>query len=46
MLFRHENIIVTPHVAFNSAEAMERILVTTLRNIAAFEAGKPVNVVT
>ena len=45
MLFRHENIIVTPHVAFNSAEAMERILVTTLQNIAAFEAGKPINVV-
>jgi D-lactate dehydrogenase len=45
MLLRHENIIVTPHVAFNSIEAMERILVTTLQNIAAFEAGKPINVV-
>jgi D-lactate dehydrogenase len=45
MLFRHENIIVTPHVAFNSVEAMERILITTLQNISAFEAGKPINVV-
>jgi D-lactate dehydrogenase len=46
MILRHENIIVTPHVAFNSVEAMERILMTTLQNIQAFEAGKPVNVVT
>ena len=46
MLLRHENIIVTPHLAFNSVEAMERILITTLQNIASFQAGKPINVVT
>jgi D-lactate dehydrogenase len=45
MLLRHENIIVTPHLAFNSVEAMERILMTTLQNIAAFYAGKTMNVV-
>jgi D-lactate dehydrogenase len=44
-LFRHENVIVTPHVAFNSTEALERILLTTIRNIGAFEAGKPLNVI-
>jgi D-lactate dehydrogenase len=46
VLMRHENVVVTPHVAFNSAEALERILVTTLQNIKAFEAGRPTNVVT
>ena len=25
VLLRHENVVVTPHVAFNSAEALERI---------------------
>jgi D-lactate dehydrogenase len=44
-LFRHENVIVTPHVAFNSREALERILLTTVQNILAFESGKPINVV-
>lgn len=46
VLLRHENVVVTPHVAFNSAEALERILLTTIQNIDAFEAGKPLNVVT
>ena len=45
VLFRHENVIITPHVAFNSVEAFERILLTTIQNIQAFEAGKPTNVV-
>jgi D-lactate dehydrogenase len=46
VLLRHENVVVTPHVAFNSAEALERILVTTIENIKAFESGRPTNVVT
>ncbi len=45
VLFRHENVIVTPHVAFNSVEALERILLTTALNILAFEGGKPTNLV-
>jgi D-lactate dehydrogenase len=45
VLFRHENIIVTPHVAFNSTEALERILSTTVDNVLAFERGRPINVV-
>jgi D-lactate dehydrogenase len=45
VLFRHENVVVTPHVAFNSVEALERILTTTVRNILAFENGKSVNLV-
>jgi D-lactate dehydrogenase len=45
VLLRRENVVVTPHIAFNSNEALERILLTTAQNIQAFEAGKPGNVV-
>jgi len=45
VLLRHENVVVTPHIGFNSAEALERILSTTVQNIQSFEAGKPRNVV-
>jgi D-lactate dehydrogenase len=44
-LLKRENVVVTPHIAFNSTEALERILLTTIQNIQAFEAGKPTNVV-
>lgn len=44
-LLRYENVIVTPHVAFFSREAVERILDTTVANIQAFLAGHPENVV-
>jgi D-lactate dehydrogenase len=39
------NVLFTPHMAFNSVEAVERILQTTIENIRAFVAGVPVNVV-
>lgn len=39
------NVIVTPHIAYDSREAVERIIETTLANIAAFEAATPQNVV-
>jgi len=45
VLFRRENVVVTPHIAFNSKEAVERILITTIQNIEAFESGAPANVV-
>lgn len=44
-LQRSGNVILTPHNAFNSAEALERIVSTTLENIAAFLAGRPTNLV-
>jgi D-lactate dehydrogenase len=44
-LLRRENVVVTPHIAFNSTEALERILLTTVQNIRRFEAGKPDNAV-
>lgn len=40
------NVIVTPHIAFNTQEAVERILETTIDNIEAFMKGAPHNVVT
>jgi D-lactate dehydrogenase len=39
------NVVFTPHVAFNSVEAVERLQQVTLENINAFVAGKPVNTV-
>lgn len=39
------NVVVTPHNAFNTREAIQRILDTTVANILAFERGKPVNVI-
>jgi D-lactate dehydrogenase len=45
ILLKMENVILTPHMAFDSVEAVERILQTTADNIAAFERGARENVV-
>lgn len=45
VLFRHENVIFTPHNAFNSREALERILDTTIENIRGFAEARPTNLV-
>jgi D-lactate dehydrogenase len=45
VLLHHPRVIITPHNAFNTKEALIRILDTTIKNIQAFEAGQPVNVV-
>jgi D-lactate dehydrogenase len=45
VLLRFPNVIVTPHNAYNTDAALQRIMDTTLANIAAFAAGKPANVV-
>lgn len=45
VLLRQKNVIVTPHSAFNTTEAIQRILQTTVENIAAFERGEPENLV-
>jgi len=44
-LMHHPRVIVTPHIGFYSAEALRRILDTSLANIRAFLAGQPQNVV-
>lgn len=44
-LMQMENVLITPHNAFNSREAVMRILDTTVENLKAFEAGKPINLI-
>lgn len=45
ILLRMRNVYITPHNAFNTREAVERILATTTDNIRAFTRGEPLNVV-
>jgi D-lactate dehydrogenase len=45
VLMRLRNVVVTPHSAFNTREAVDRILETTADNIERFLAGEPVNMV-
>lgn len=45
ILLERDDVIVTPHNAFNSQEALQRIVDTTLENIRDYIAGTPKNVV-
>jgi D-lactate dehydrogenase len=45
LLLRRDDVVFTPHIAFNSHEAVQRILDTTLENLKAFLEGKPQNIV-
>ena len=45
MLLERENVVVTPHMAFDSVEAVQRIADTTATNIASFLTGDPINLV-
>jgi len=45
VLLHLRNVVITPHSAFNTREAMQRILVTTRANIDAFLEGKALNLV-
>lgn len=45
ILLRRPDVVVTPHMAFFSKEARERIVQTTIDNIQAFLEGCPRNVV-
>ncbi len=45
VLMEKDNVIITPHNAFNSLEAVQRIVDTTTDNIIAFIKKKPQNVV-
>ena len=38
-----ENVIITPHNAFNSREALHLILDVTAENLLAFQQEKPQN---
>lgn len=43
VLLKREEVLVTPHIAFNSQEAIERILITTMENISGFVGERPQN---
>ena len=44
-LFGAPNCLITPHIAWATVEARERLLEEVVRNIKSFLAGKPCNVV-
>lgn len=45
MLIKHPKVVITPHNAFNSDEALHKIVETTHENLVGFASGAPVNVV-
>lgn len=45
VLVNHQKVVITPHNAFNTKEALERILLTTIENINAFLKNQPKNLV-
>lgn len=45
ILQRRANVVITPHIAFNTDEALRRILETTIQNVRAFLAGEPEHLV-
>ena len=45
VLLRMRNVVITPHSAFNTREAVQRIAETTVENIRAFAVGRPQNLV-
>ncbi len=45
MLMRHPKVLVTPHNAFNSKEALKNILKTTFENLEGMMHSDPVNLV-
>jgi D-lactate dehydrogenase len=45
-LLNRDNVVITPHIGFNSVEAVERILTTTVENLTAYLGGEPQNLVT
>jgi len=46
IIIDHPNTIVTPHNAFNSTEALQRIIDVTVENIKSFVGGKTINDIT
>jgi D-lactate dehydrogenase len=45
VVMRLRNVVVTPHSAFNTREAVQRIIKTTIENVRAFKEGSPQNIV-
>ncbi len=43
VLLKKDNVVFTPHNAFNSREALQRILDTTIENVKAWQRGESLN---
>ncbi|MFH0771471.1 MAG: hypothetical protein V1933_02505 [Candidatus Omnitrophota bacterium] len=43
ILLKRDNVVITPHIAFNSAEAISKILICAVDNIKSYLEGKPRN---
>lgn len=44
-LLHHPRVVVSPHVAWGAADAVQRLLELSIANLEAFAAGSPINVV-
>ena len=44
-LLKFENVVLSPHVAYNTPEAVKAIFEITVQNICSYFEGKPINVV-
>lgn len=44
-LLHNEKVVFTPHIAFYSEEAVQRILEVTIENLLAFSKGKAINTI-
>ena len=45
VLLTREDVLITPHNAFNSKEALNQIIETTIENITSFISSSPVNTI-
>jgi D-lactate dehydrogenase len=45
LLQRRSNVVITPHIAFNTQEALRRILDTTVENVQGFLTDSPIHLV-
>jgi len=43
ILINRDNVVITPHIAFNSQEALQRIIETTVENIQGFASKSIIN---
>lgn len=44
-LYTMDNVIITPHIGWKKVESRNRLIESVARNIKAFNAGRPINVV-